>query len=841
MMQNTVYTQAHTHHANGIRVIPVKADGTKAPALRAWQNHETSTADIEDWFGGLQPRHTAIGIVTGPPSGNLEMVEIEGPYEHEIQTIAQLAQDTGLGELWARLNTGWVEQSPSGGVHWFYRVDGMEVPGNTKLAQAEDRATIAETRGKGGQVVASPTGGHAHDSGRPWARLAGGANTTPTLTADEREQFHTLLGTLDRRPQRSDTTAAGKPALTGLLAQLENAHTPQALADLGGSTPGDDFETKTTWKDLLEPAGWTIAFQRGRTTYWTRPGKNAGISATTGNADDRDRLYVFSSSTDFPTFEPITKFSAYALLEHGGNHSEAARALRSDGYGEPAKIQHPAAASQPAQQPTHQVQGSNVLAMPAPLPKDPAAPLHLVMQTLDMTDDSNAMELIRQHGDRLRYDVDRGRWLVWDTHRWATQPGNGGQARELAKSAARKLPDDGPEGASKHLKHKRYTLSDRGTTAMLNTARTDSTILVNSDDLDAHPMELNTPGGIVNLETGKLQPADPARMHTRATTVTPDAGADTHVWDTFLASTFPEAEVREYVQRLVGHSLLGEVRAHVLPFAYGSGGNGKGVFLETMRAVLGTYAGAAPAGFLMSTGMMQHATELADLQGRRFVICSEVNPTDRFDEAKVKSLTGGDTVKARFMRQDFFEFRPTHSLWLMGNDQPQVDSGGDALWRRLRLIPFTHKVAEEHRIDDLQGILAREHGPAVLAWAIAGAVKYLTDGMKEPDVVKVATENYAEATDTIGRFLDDECVLNPSLATSVTTIRAAYEEWCRVNGERPIAGRRFAAQLGKHGVLVGRAAPKGAAGLRMYGGIGLASREDEPSEEGRQEGVWGGY
>src|SRR5690606_35189610 len=234
------------------------------------QQHATTEQDIEDWFGGLQPRHTAIGIVTGPASGNIELTEIEGPYVAQFTELAELARNTGPGDLWTRINTGWVEQSPSGGIHWVYRVTGMDVPGNLKLAQGEDRATIAETRGKGGQFVAAPTGGHAHPSGNPWVRLAGGPATSPVLTAEQREQFHALLGTLDRRPQRDDTPAQSKPRLTGLLGQLEHAHQQQANTHDAGTTPGDDFENKTTWKDLLEPAGWTIAFQRGRTTYWTR-------------------------------------------------------------------------------------------------------------------------------------------------------------------------------------------------------------------------------------------------------------------------------------------------------------------------------------------------------------------------------------------------------------------------------------------------------------------------------------------------------------------------------------------------------------------------------------------
>lgn len=832
---NNLHAAARHLHTHGINVIPVRADGSKAPALRAWQNHQTTLDDIDEWFG--TGSHTALGIVTGPPSGNLELTEIEGPYTHRVPELAALAEQSGLGDLWNTLNAGWVERSPSGGAHWMYRVTGDPIPGNTKLAQGAPQIdaagkrstpTIAETRGRGGQVVAAPTGGHAHASGRPWELLAGGPATVPTITPEEREAFHTLLGTLDEREQTKATGTTG--GFTGILAQAERTHQARQLT-LDGTSPGDDFEAKTTWAQLLEPAGWRQLFTRGRTTYWTRPGKSTGISATTGSAEDRDRLYVFSSSTEFPTFEPITKFSAYATLEHGGDHSAAATRLKGDGYGEErhVKIATPAPAPgtplvAPAPQPTTETIGSNVLQLPTPEQR-PA--LQVVTHTLDLTDDANANELIQQYGDRLRYNADQGRWLTWNGHRWDTQANHGGYARELAKATARTLGEGGAD-ASKALKHKRYSLSERGITAMLNTARTDPSISVNTDDLDAHPLELNTPAGIVDLTTGTITPPDPTRLHTRATTVAPDATADTNLWDTFLAATFPDEQVRGYIKRLAGHSILGEVRAHVLPFAHGSGGNGKGVFLEAIRGILGGYAGSAPAGFLMSSHYQQHATELADLAGRRFVICTEVNPTDRFDEAKVKALTGGDTVKARFMRQDFFEFRPTHHLWLMGNDQPAVDSGGKSFWRRLRLIPFTHEIPEEQQIEDLQGILAREHGPAILHWLIEGAVEYLRDGMQEPETVKAATTAYSENVDTIGRFLEDECLLNASLAFPVSKIRAAYESWCQDNGERPQTGRAFSSQLARHGVQVGRDAPKGPGGARMYGGIALVTREEEP-------------
>lgn len=814
----TTYAAAQALHAAGINVTPVREDGSKAPANRGWQDHTATPEDIDAWFG-KGGKHGALGIVTGESSGGLEMTEIEGAYIGRLPEIAEAFHAAGETALWAEVNGGWLERSPSGGLHWFYRLTGMPVPGNVKIAVGEDRKTIAETRGKGGQTVGAPSGGTTHPTGAPWVVLRGGPDSVPTLTEAQRDTFHALLAdVLDTRrtPERAQRTP--DDFWDGLEAQQR-----QHRIETQGLTPGDAFELATSWAQILEPHGWTVHYTAGSTIYWTRPGKHGGISATTGHADDRDRLYVFSANADpFPTFEPITKFSAYALLNTGGDHSRAASKLRAEGHGEPAKaapIGPSAVTNAPAPAPAAATADGTVITMPDPGERETPPRLQGDRRPLSMTDDWNGWELIREHGRVIRFDTHRGRWLVWDEYRWVPQPSTGGRAREYAKDVARGLPQQDPDGNAKAIKHKRYSLSERGITAMLNTARTAALIAVDSDDLDRHALELNTPGGIVDLTTGRISPSDPARLHTRSTAYTPDFEADRQFWYEFLEATFPDEEVRAYIQRLVGHSLLGEVREHVLPFAFGSGGNGKGVLLETLIAVLGSYGGTAPAGFLMANGYQQHSTELAALNGRRFVVTSEVNPRDRFDEARVKSLTGGDTISARFMRQDFFEFKPTHHLWMMGNDQPAVESGGDSFWRRLRLIPFMHTVPEDRKIPDLQGILAREHGPAILAWAIEGAVEYLNGGLRDPETVRAATANYAASTDTVGQFLEDVAIFEDGATTPISALRNAYEDWCARQGETAVQGRTLAAHLARHGVETGGHIKIG--GIRFYGGIRL--------------------
>jgi P4 family phage/plasmid primase-like protien len=444
-------------------------------------------------------------------------------------------------------------------------------------------------------------------------------------------------------------------------------------------------------------------------------------------------------------------------------------------------------------------------------------------RTFERSDDGNALLLIERFGHLIRFCPERGRWLAWDGCRWQWSPDKGGIVREYGKRVARSLPDD-DSGA---VRHKKHSLSASGTTNMLLQAQTDSRIAVSIDELDAQPWELNTPAGIIDLRTGEILPCDPAKLHTRVTACAPDPDADPAAWDEFLATTFGDPILTGYLQRLVGYSAVGVVGPHVLPFCYGSGGNGKGVFLETVTQILGDYATTAPSRFLMAQTYAGHETEIARLAGARMVLCSEVNEDDRFDEAKVKQLTGGDTLTARFMRQDHFTFKATHQLWLMGNSQPAVKSGGRSFWRRVRLIPFLHEVPEEKAIDDLQGILVRDHGPAILAWVARGASEYHSGGLREPDSVKAATAQYAKDQDTVGRFVEEMCHLGggPVVKIRVSLVRTAYEQWCVAGGDLPVSAKRLTTELrSRYGIESDRTTKD-----RFYVGMTLLADDPDPS------------
>jgi len=308
--------------ANGICAVPVATDGSKRPALTNWKQYQDRLPTPEElltWFSNAE----GVGVICGKVSGNLEMLELEGRAVADKLhlDLKEMAHNAGLSDVWDRINNGYVEVTPSGGLHWLYRIDG-EVSGNTKLARRPGENggvdVLAETRGEGGFVIVAPTNGTCHPSGGAWSMLVGNAKSIPTLTVAERDQLHKLFVTFDAIPKNDAITEDIKTKSEGL-------------------TPGDDYNAKVTWEQILEPLGWSKVYTtRDKVSAWRRPGKNDGISATTNHAGN-DKFFVFSTSTQFEAERSYSKFAIFTLVEHGGDFTASARALRAQGYGEQRK------------------------------------------------------------------------------------------------------------------------------------------------------------------------------------------------------------------------------------------------------------------------------------------------------------------------------------------------------------------------------------------------------------------------------------------------------------------------------------------------------------------------
>ena len=305
----------------GISVVPVSIDGSKKPAPFTWRKYQEerpTTQELMDWFGkGTQQ---GVGAICGAVSGNLEMLELEGrAVAAQIHIQAKdMAENSGLGELWQKIQEGYCEMTPSGGIHWLYRIADSLIPGNQKLARRPGENggvdVLCETRGEGGFVILAPSGGTCHPSGESWKILSGSIATIPTITFAEREALFSIFRCFDEMPK------------------IENIAQEVKSREVNLALPGDDYNSKVTWDQILTPLGWNKVYTKGEATAWRRPGKNEGISATT-NFNGKDNLYVFTTSTIFESEHSYSKFAAYATLEHSGNFKAAASALRSQGYG----------------------------------------------------------------------------------------------------------------------------------------------------------------------------------------------------------------------------------------------------------------------------------------------------------------------------------------------------------------------------------------------------------------------------------------------------------------------------------------------------------------------------
>ncbi|MEU3795571.1 phage/plasmid primase, P4 family, partial [Streptomyces fructofermentans] len=453
----------------------------------------------------------------------------------------------------------------------------------------------------------------------------------------------------------------------------------------------------------------------------------------------------------------------------------------------------------------------------------------------------------RLYSDRFRHVEGLG-WFTWDQYRWR-RTGGDKAAIWAAGDMAEQIPRTDPRGTFSDTKleaHRRRTQSTAGVKALLQQAQAAPGLSLDPDVLDGDIYALCTPTGVVDLKTAELRKPNPLEdMHSRATSVGPQKMAIPR-WESFLQDTFGAdergLETTRFLHLLLGYSVTGDVGAQVLPFLYGSGANGKSVLLDVMMQILGDYANAAPPGFLMEKGKFnEHSTELTELHGRRIVVCSELKPNDKFNEARVKLLTGGDAITARRMRQNFFTFTPTHKLWLLGNHRPEVGTGGYAFWRRMRLIPFERKVPDERKIDNLAAELVRDEGPGILQWLIEGAQRYLSvrDPLNGPVSVRLATQAYEKTEDHIGRFISEHCVtgrsgrLNTDLRVEQKLLYETYTRWCSDESIRPATSRTFA---GRIRLEVGLSSPTDMIknnDKKLYPGIALRADLDSRSADQR--------
>lgn len=428
------------------------------------------------------------------------------------------------------------------------------------------------------------------------------------------------------------------------------------------------------------------------------------------------------------------------------------------------------------------------------------------------TDAANAHRLIHFMQNDYKYVTDVG-WHKWDGSRYALDREKSIMqvAIEATKFSLGCNADDA------QLKWAQQSANKDRLQNAITIAGTDEDVLVPTIQLDAEANNLCTPAGIVNLRTGEIRPAvKGSDLNTRQTSIAP-ATMDTPLWDTFLKEIIEDEDRINYLQELFGACLFGDSRFHVLPVFVGSGANGKSTILDVISGILNDYAATMPENFLLDTTGNAHPTDIARLRGVRLAVASETRPDGKFNESRVKMLTGGDTLSARFMGQNFFDFKPTHTLFMAVNHLPEVKSGGDGFWRRLRKIDFRKTIPAEKRKENFAQLLIQEEGPGILQWMVDGAVRLTNQGFSEPDSVKMATQSYRHEEDHIAKFLDEKTIVADTASVTKVAMYNSYRDWCSENGEKPVTqnnlSREVRARLG--------VAESSNAGFRMFIGVEL--------------------
>jgi putative DNA primase/helicase len=341
---------------------------------------------------------------------------------------------------------------------------------------------------------------------------------------------------------------------------------------------------------------------------------------------------------------------------------------------------------------------------------------------------------------------------------------------------------------------------------------------VRPEDLDADPWLFNCANGTLELKTGLLRPHRREDLLTKVSPVEYDPSARCGLWLEFLRWAMKDDEgMVAYLQRVAGYCLTADVSEQCLWFFHGAGANGKSTFLTTLLAMLGDYGAQGAPGLLAQKGGEAHPTEQADLHGRRLVAVIETEEGKRLAEATLKQLAGGDRIKARKMRQDFWEFEPTHKFFLAANHKPVIRGTDHAVWRRIKLVPFTATVAEHEKDRDLPKKLRAELS-GILAWAVRGCLAWRRDGLQEPEAVTRATRQYRGDQDTVEGFLHACCLQHPSAKAKSSLLFDAYVEF---SGDKLLTSKAFGDRLREKGFE----SKKGGGGCYFWHGLGLQGNE----------------
>lgn len=424
------------------------------------------------------------------------------------------------------------------------------------------------------------------------------------------------------------------------------------------------------------------------------------------------------------------------------------------------------------------------------------------------TDLGNARRFIKEYGDLIRFNWSMGKWLYYDGVRWNLHTGEA-SAKRLASNIGKSILSEASKAEGKEERKALANWAFRSESsekirAMLELAKSQEPIACYSDDFDQNIFALNILNGTVDLRTGELHEHNPADMLSKLAPVTwmdekSSFDGDQKWLGCCITWMKDDKEAIDYLQRLGGMCLTGDTTSRVFPIFWGTGKNGKNVFLDTLMKILGDYATVAPRTLLRVSNNEEHATELADLVGKRLVVASETSKAMKLKTALVKSMTGDARLKGRFMRQDLFEFSPTHKVVLMTQNLPVIDETTDAIWDRVHKMKWGVRIPLEEQDTRLQEKLQPEW-PYILGWFIEGCLKWQEDGYLKPTKAIIEdTVKYRQEMNPLNDFINEECVVGTDNWVTVSGLKKAFDEW--FPDKNKMTSREFNSYMTESGYL----------------------------------------
>lgn len=770
--------------AAGLSVIPIRADGSKAPALKAWkpeQKRPMSAATAAELFTGK----VGLAVISGAVSGNLECLDFEtmAVFSRWCERVPALLRDQLV-----------MVATAGGGMHLRYRCE-EPIPAGRKLARAADCELLIETRGEGHYALVPPSPAACHPSGNCYELVQGDLAALPRLTADQRES---LIQAAQALNEYVDTPARVESPLKRSAPLWED--------DL---PPGEDYNRRGDWPALLTRHGWRLDKCVGETQHWTRAGKDDGTSATLGHVAPGIFVVFSTNAAPFEAEKGYDLFGAYARLEHGGDFAAAGRALRAEGYG-----------AAPAETVTIKV-GKKKARLDAEGEPEEATEADEEPQITKLKDDTMAQKWAEKKKKVFMF-VDGGQWWRWQQSHWRYC------GSDIAETEAIKF-----------LRGLRKTFPDIDVTPtraanILSLSRADLGPVL-QDELNPRKDWIPLRNGIFDVEKGTSAPHAAAHRNTYCLDYPYDQAATCPRWTQFLGEVLidreglPCAEWIGAVQEWFGYCLIADPnRAQAAMVWVGEGGNGKGVATRVLEKLVG-----AGQHLAIAVEQLHEPYHRAALVGKLVGFVNE--PSRRALEKNgdtVKAITGGDLISARNPGEKVFSFRPTTRLLVSCNDLPSTKDLSRGYFRRLVLIEWRYNVPNPD--TGLDGTLEAEL-PGIFNWAVEGLKRFQGRGYRFADLPESDTlkADYRKSQDVAEQFVDDACMTGAGNASSATLLYSSFRAWLQEAGHKDVMdkrrfGMRIAAILKARGLL-GKSKPKrdGAEFYREWEGIALRPERQE--------------